>query len=470
VASRPFAISVDEAAGRLYVANWGGETVQVFSLQNRQQIGQSLNLGYADPAYPATNVERGEFFFYDARWSNNGTKSCGGACHTFNLVGDGVGFSNGVTTPTAYHQVKPNYNLLTTDSYFWNGAFKNGDYTSVAFAAQVRDNCELVAFALIEGPSSNPATRVGDPLNAVTDGRDAQCRPLDAGADRLPANFAQIAQIIAAQKLVAKQHVQDTTGVANDDVIRFIDFYSVAEMRIAPNPLTHLNQWGELDSATTAKITKGQQLFTTAGCASCHNPGNTRAPFTDGLMHGAGSDWPQRFIARYQNDQRVIQSIGALPQKFLDSVTASTNDTAINVHVDPLDFFTPFCFTVANCLEFDDPLSVIGNITEESRRLALIIQINLGDADRQFMPGNVRGAPAMNTPSLRNVWQQAGLLHHAYAHSIREAILPPGHAALAPGELGFAASNAGGFDNHGSTSQMPVDDVDALVTYILSIE
>jgi cytochrome c peroxidase len=188
-------------------------------------------------------------------------------------------------------------------------------------------------------------------------------------------------------------------------------------------------------------------------------------------MHGAGADWPQRFIARYQNDQRVFQQLPAgFPQKFLDSVTASTNDRAINVQVDPLDFFTPFCFDVSNCLEFDDPLSVIGNLQEESRRLSLIIAINLGDADRQFMPGNVRGAPAMNTPSLRNVWQQAGLLHHAYAHSIREAILPPGHAALQSGELGFAASNAGEFDNHGATSTMSKDQIDHLVLYLLSIE
>ncbi len=188
-------------------------------------------------------------------------------------------------------------------------------------------------------------------------------------------------------------------------------------------------------------------------------------------MHGGGSDWPGRFIARYQNDQRVFQQLPAgFPQKFLDTVTASTNDTAINVQVDPLDFFTPFCFDTSLCLEFDDPLSVIGNIQEESRRLSLIIAINLGDPDRQFMPGNVRGAPAMNTPSLRNVWQNAGLLHHAYAHSIREAILPPGHKALKPGELGFAVANSGSFDNHGATSQASTEDIDALVTYILSIE
>ena len=41
------------------------------------------------------------------------------------------------------HQVKPNHNLLTTNSYFWNGSFGDGNYTSLAFAAQTRTNCEL---------------------------------------------------------------------------------------------------------------------------------------------------------------------------------------------------------------------------------------------------------------------------------------------------------------------------------------
>ena len=54
-------------------------------------------------------------------------------------------------------------------------------------------------------------------------------------------------------------------------------------------------------------------------------------------------------------------------------------------------------------------------------------------------------------------------------HSVREGHPAPGCSCV-PGELGFAASNAGTFDNHGLTSQMPVADIGALVTYILSIE
>ena len=464
---RPVAISVDEAAQRVYVATWGGDVIEIFDLNNFQRIGNEIDLGYAQPAYPATNIERGEFFFYDASWSNNDDKTCA-HCHVDNLIADGVGFSNGVTTPTAFHQVKPNYNLLTTDSYFWNGAFSDGDYTSVAFAAQIRNNCELIAFALIEGPSSNAAARVGD-LNSKIRGNDANCRPQAAGADRLPQNFDQIQVEIAAQKQLANQVVEQETGFAAADVIRFIDFYSVAELRLPPNPIAQLHTWEEL-GADDAKVEKGKQLFQQAGCATCHDPANSRSPYADGKLHGAGADWAKRFEQQYKNDPQVL-AIGGFPEKFLGAtVSGSTPDQAINIVADPLDYFIPFCFDVTNCLEFADPLAVQGNVVEEARRLGLLIEINLGDPDRQFVPGMVRGAYSINTPSLRGVWTQAALLRHSYAHRIGEAILPPGHAALKPGEKGFAIGNAGNFDVHGAVKDMSVPDFEALELFVLSIQ
>ena len=465
---RPFALALDEAANRLYVATWGGEMLEIFDLGSRQRLAQ-LDLGYAQPRYPATNVERGELLFYDASWSNNQHKTCA-LCHVSDLSADGVGFSNGATAPTLYHQVKPNHNLMTTGSYFWNGGFSDGDYTSLAFGAQTRTNCELIAFALIEGPSSNPATRIGDPNNRFTDGNVADCRPQPAGPDRLPRNFAQIQARIGLQKVVRQQRIEAAAGFPLADVSRLIDFYSVSELRLPPNPMAHLEQWGELDSVTKSKLARGRALFDQALCSSCHDPLNAYSPFTDNLDHGPGADWVERFISKYQNDPRVQQSLGVLPQKFLDGVSNSTPDSAPNVIVDPLDYFVPVCFDVSNCLQFDDPLSVIGNFTEESRRLGLLIAINLADKDRQFVPGNVRGQAKINTPSLRGVWTQPALLHHGYAHHISEAILPPGHPALAPGEIGYAVSNSGSFDVHGVTSNMSVEDVEALVMYVLSIE
>ena len=39
-----------------------------------------IDLGYATADYPATNIEKGEYFFYNTAWSNNGRKSCA-TCH-----------------------------------------------------------------------------------------------------------------------------------------------------------------------------------------------------------------------------------------------------------------------------------------------------------------------------------------------------------------------------------------------------
>ena len=209
---------------------------------------------------------------------------------------------------------------MTTDSYFWNGSFANGSYTSLALAAQTRTNCELILFGFIEGPSSDPARRVGDPNNRVTNGDDLRCRPQAVQANGLPANFDQITPVIAAQKQVAAQRIQQVTGLTRDQVFRFVDFYSVSEQRLPPNPLTYLKQANQLDGATAAKIDEGAQLFTSAGCANCHDPNNTRHPFSDGLNHGAGASWTQRFVDVYASDQRIVNAIDGIPQAMLEAL------------------------------------------------------------------------------------------------------------------------------------------------------
>jgi hypothetical protein len=141
----------------------------------------------------------------------------------------------------------------------------------------------------------------------------------------------------------------------------------------------------------------------------------------------------------------------------LDAIAPATPDHEVNVHVDPIDYFIPFCFDISNCLSFEDPLAVRGNRDEESRRLDLLVRINLADPDRQFIPGNVRGQSKINTPSLRGVWTQANLLHHGLGHTIAEAI-------------GLAVDSFGELDVHGTTRALSADDVRALVRYIESIE
>jgi DNA-binding beta-propeller fold protein YncE len=465
---RPFALALDETARELLVATWGGERLEVFDTTTGA-VKARIDLGYATADYPATNIERGEYLFYNAAWSNNGRKSCA-TCHFDELLLDGVGFANGATAPTAYHKVPANFNLMTTSSYFWNGSFANGTYTSLAADAQTRTNCELILFGLVEGFASDPQRRIGDPRNRVRSGQDVQCRPDTAGNAILPRNFNAIATVIAAQKLVRDQVVRDATGLPFADVSRVVDFYSVSELRLPPNPLAYLASRSELPAAEVAKIERGKQLFSTAGCANCHDPNNTRHPYTDGLEHGSGTAWTTQFVDTYAMDPRITSSIGSIPQVMLEAISSSTVDREINIHLDPIDYFAPFCFDVTSCLVFEDPLAVRGNNAAETERLDALIRINLANEDRGFIPGNVRGQPKSNTPSLRGNWFQSNFLRHGHAHTLKEAVLAPGHPLLGDGERGYAVNALGTFDVHGTTSQMSAADFDALYAFVLSIE
>jgi YVTN family beta-propeller protein len=471
---RPAGLALNEQTNEIYVANWGGETLQIFDANNGT-LKKSIDLGYAQPAYPATNIERGEYFFNNTEWSSDKRKSCT-SCHTDELIADGIPFGNGATAPVAPHQVKPNYNLLLTDSYFWNGSLSNGDYTSVAFAAQTRTNCEIIEFALVEGTGSNPAARVGNPNNVFTAGaaQDNKCRPVVNGVASL-ANQADIDAVKAQELQIRNGIIQQVTGLNTNELSRVINAYDVAEMRLWPNPLSQMFNAQQLPSDVSAQITQGKTLFTMAGCGSCHIPGNdvatNRNQFTDNLVHGQGADWIQRFIATYSNDQRILALLpNGLPQNFLSAVHPSNNGSEINVHQDPFDYFNPFCFDNSSCQFFQDPLAVRGNVTEETRRLNLLTVVNLKDPDREFIPGNVEGAPAINTPSLRGAWSQANVLHHGLGHTIKEAIVGPGHVALDPGEVGWAIDRNGQYDVHGATKAFTKDQVLALVRYVESIE
>jgi hypothetical protein len=140
----------------------------------------------------------------------------------------------------------------------------------------------------------------------------------------------------------------------------------------------------------------------------------------------------------------------------------------VNLHT-PLDDFIPLCFTASSCLDFQDPLAVKADRGEETRRLELLVRINLADPQRQVVPGNLSGQARVNTPSLRGVWTQANLLHHGLARTVAEAILAPGHPALGAREHGLAVDSVG-FDPHGATSKLRKEEVDAIVRYVESIE
>jgi len=92
---RPFGLALNEQTQEVYVANWGGETLQIFDANNGT-LKKSIDLGYAQPKYPATNVEKGEYFFNNTTWSSDGDKSCA-SCHKDELLADGIPYGNGAT-------------------------------------------------------------------------------------------------------------------------------------------------------------------------------------------------------------------------------------------------------------------------------------------------------------------------------------------------------------------------------------
>jgi hypothetical protein len=212
------------------------------------------------------------------------------------------------------------------------------------------------------------------------------------------------------------------------------------------------------------------------GCANCHDPNNSRHPYTDGLNHGPGSTWTSQFVSLYVQDSRVLNILDAaglgnsLPPQLQDAVTGGNRaDSAINVHVNPIDFFIPFCFTVDSCLHFDDPIPLRGTAAE-TQALEALTKVNLANRDRGFFPGNVIGQAQANTPSLRGIWFQSNYLRHGLAHSLKESVLAPGHPLLGSNENGFAMDAAGKLDVHGRTSTMSKSDLEALTMFVMSIE
>ncbi len=505
----PKAMFIDQVAQELVVVTWGGGLLETFDLQNFTPLEQ-VDLGYAadnlngavDGAeYPCSDLEIGEWAYITTEFSNNGFKSCV-SCHRDELLGDGGGWSNGVTSPTTYHKVIPSYNQTTTGPYFWTGTFQNDSYLSLAFSAQTRTNCELQVFALTEGPGVPANQRVGDAniANRAGLGNVAACQ-FDAvdPATGLPVDFFEvILPEINNQKALADNFITATVqGLVNkqnanlDDpnrpltrveVSRLMDWWMISQSRLPPNPSFWLNKWDQSGQETQDLIAAGEGVFTSAGCNKCHDPTNARAPFTDGKNHGRGAEWSRDFIDRYDGDARVNFVIAEemLKADSQDDSVADINEE-INLHL-RIDGFMPFAFDNEDVLLFEDPLSQVGNIDEETRRL-LVMEINLNDPERGYPPGFVLDLPKINTPALYGVWWNPNYLHHAMAKTFREAIVGPGHAALRPDlflmnaahpdlgteERGWAFNAANSLESHGATANLSDADLKALEYYVYSL-
>ena len=75
-----------------------------------------------------------------------------------------------------------------------------------------------------------------------------------------------------------------------------------------------------------------------------------------------------------------------------------------------------------------------------------------------------------NANTLRGVWDRRGaLFHDGRAHTIREALLTPGHECLREGERAFNEFNQVP-DTHGGISHLTCEELDALVTFLLTLD
>ena len=75
----------------------------------------------------------------------------------------------------------------------------------------------------------------------------------------------------------------------------------------------------------------------------------------------------------------------------------------------------------------------------------------------------------LGIPQLRGIWDRAPrFFHDGRARSLRQALATPGHPALAPGERGWN-ERYGQPDTHGGTSQLAPDELDDLITFLLTL-
>ena len=490
----PKAIALDEDEDELFVVNWSSETLQVFNADDGSPVGDPFPLRYANPTYPATDVERGEWGWLSAKWSNDGNKSCV-SCHLDELVGDGIPFANGTRVTTMPNQVINNWNLAETHNYFWNGSFANGSYLSLATSFQTRGNCELIAFGMVDGITSDVVDGEGDRARFGRDDNNINAQEIDGDEviENLDNCFVpegegvdffldNVAPLIAEEKTdLANQHIQNVTAAEinqqldRPELAAYIDWYSMAWTRLPANPTLHLNERGLLDGGQAERIARGEQLFSSAGCADCHDPAQR---YQDGRSHGPGRNFVQAFISRYQNDQNFLDLVpGGIPQVMTDAnereqTAGDGRAQTPNYHHPDIDAFIPVCFRNDLCLEFDNPLIQQGEDAELDA-LRVLSLVNLADIERGFIPANPIDAGAkITTPSIQGVWWQPNYMRHGLPRTILESIVHPGHPALEDGMTGYAVADRDGelIDVHGTTSNLSADDLDALIEFVNSIE
>ncbi|HKE13494.1 MAG TPA: cytochrome c peroxidase, partial [Kofleriaceae bacterium] len=384
---RPTGVFFDAVDNVLVTTSWGSGLLEVFDATAPgggpiDQVDLGYNGGVFAPAannagYPCSNIEIGEFAYNNTKWSNNGQKSCT-SCHRDQTITDSFGWFNGANGPTQMHKIVPTWNQIKTENYFWNGSMDHDDYSTLAFNFQTQSNCFLVLFGVAEGVDKPADQRIGDPNNVITNGAaaDQACQPVQPinDATGVPENFEEdIAPVLADElnrvdDVIAQTVVLDTghnvtiQGRPFDrfELSRQIDYWDVAIDRVPANPYTYLFEADQLGSDVSGKITQGEALFNQAGCQRCHDPNNTRAPYQDGKLHGAGAEWTGRILQRFDGSDQIDFNAAQATRNAVATMGSQIGsaDDEVNYHIATgIDSFMPFSFDQNEALKFEDPLN-----------------------------------------------------------------------------------------------------------------
>ncbi len=126
-------------------------------------------------------------------------------------------------------------------------------------------------------------------------------------------------------------------------------------------------------------------------------------------------------------------------------------------------------------------VSITFNPFEVPLRFPAVITPRLGPSDENvdvITPGFLQTFPEseqdasgarFGVPQIRGIWDRAEMFYHdGRVRTLREALAPPGHPALGPGEVG-RNETFGIRDTHGATSNLTTEELEDLITFLLTL-
>lgn len=425
------------AAGpRLVVAHRLSETLGIYdaatgTLRREVEVGD-----LAGGRFPATDAEIGELFnSVTAPFTVDGDQSCV-HCHR-----EGGNIDKAFSMPlTRYAGLGLRMTMAyrgaaDTRPWFFEAAMDESNFKPVINElARVENFCCSDYTLWPEGPpprcAENPPPGCAEAPNAASaDGFAAARDPALFHAPRPTRHVSRDALFLeVAQRLIGRTESfgdglwfeDPLTGdrapvpLNFDGMTRALGLFLLTEPRLLPNP----------NPRDTQAVKRGQALFESpaTGCATCH-PAPSFAASTQ--VNPAG-----------------------VPLRMGPVVTPLRAADGTNLDLFAAGFVTTF------------PQASMESCEEVCGEALCAADASACDHLR-----NVR----FGVPSLRGLWDRAPrFLHDGRARSLREVLLPPGHAALAPGEIGYNERD-GVPDTHGGTSHLTPAQVDDLVEYLLSL-